>query len=67
MESKAIECVIVSQMPPEGEYNGFWGGYRVRFDVDGSEYECKMRDGIRTPAARCTVRVKNGSITAKIK
>lgn len=52
---------------PDGVYDGIWGGYRVRFYVDGVKYEANTSDGIRTPCAECTVTVKDGLITVEAK
>jgi hypothetical protein len=52
---------------PDGIYDGIWGGYVVRFSVNGSEYEAKTGVGIRTPCAPCKVTSKDGKLTVESK
>lgn len=50
---------------PDGVYDGIWGGYVVRFVVNGVDYEAQTRDGIKTPRAACKVTSKNGKLTVE--
>ncbi len=52
--------------PPAGTYSGTWGGYTVRWEVDGIRYEAESTIGIRTPCAHCQVFVDDrGEVTVK--
>lgn len=50
---------------PDGEYRGTWGGYVVRFKVDGKQYEAASSVGIRTQNAPCIVSVRDCLITVR--
>jgi hypothetical protein len=48
---------------PAGEYQGIWGGYTVRAEIDGVQYRLKTEFGIRTKSAPCVVSIKAGEAT----
>lgn len=54
------------QMMPNGIYDGVWGGYHVDFLVEGALYKAQTKIGIRTPAAKCKVRICDGIVTVDI-
>ena len=68
METAATELRQVASPTslPDGIYDGVWGGYIVRFSVDGVEYEARTEIGIRTLRAPCRVSVMQGIITVSI-
>ena len=51
---------------PDGVYDGVWGGYVVRFSVDGIDYEAQTKDGIRTPRAECKITSKDGNLSVEV-
>jgi hypothetical protein len=50
---------------PDGVYDGVWGGYVVRFTVDGIDYEAHTSEGIRTPRAKCKITITNGKLSVE--
>jgi hypothetical protein len=46
---------ITHEKIPEGRYPGKWGGYKVRFSVNGVVYEADTDDEIHSLSAYCTV------------
>lgn len=51
---------------PDGTWSGVMGGYVVKFDANGENYEFRTKVGIRTMRADCTVTVTNGIPTANV-
>ena len=52
---------------PDGQYEGTWGGYHVRFKVDhGREITAKTSVGIRTPSAPCIVTIAGDKATVNV-
>ena len=51
---------------PDGVYDGVWGGYVVRFSVDGIDYEAQTKDGIRNPWCHCKITSKDGNLSVEI-
>ena len=45
---------------PNGQYQGTWGGYIVRMDVNGQQVVFRTDLGISKPAAKVTVTMKDG-------
>jgi hypothetical protein len=68
MATKAIEVKRVEKgvHPPDGVYEGIWGGYQVTFEVDGIQYVAETESGIRTPRAKCCVTIKGGSVSVTL-
>lgn len=60
-----IREITDTSILPNGEYKGVWGGYRVLVKIDGVQYTLQTENGIRTPAAPCTVRIQDGNITVE--
>lgn len=52
---------------PNGQYDGVWGGYQVKFECNGFPYGFRTKDGIRTPAAPCVVTVCFDKVTVEVK
>lgn len=59
-------CLAKEIVPPDGIYDGVWGGYVVKFRADGNDFVASTATGIRTPAAPCKVIVKGGKATAEV-
>lgn len=51
---------------PDGVYDGVWGGYVVRFAIDGIDYEAQTKDGIRTPRAECKITITDGNLSVEV-
>lgn len=62
----AVKFVWVEEIP-DGDYEGSWGGYSVRFCKDGCEYELTIDKGIRTMKAPCKVRIHEGKVFVAVK
>jgi hypothetical protein len=45
---------------PDGEYQGTWSGYTVKFETPFGAYEGKSTVGVRGMHVPCTVKVKCG-------
>jgi len=55
--------LTTSKTLPDGTYKGIWGGYNVKFDVNGIQYEAKTHIGIRTMRAECIVTSVDGNLS----
>lgn len=51
---------------PNGEYIGTWGGYQVDVYINNVLYRLITEDGIRTPAAKCVVTIRDGEVTVEV-
>jgi hypothetical protein len=68
MKTQVSEILeVTAVMPPDGEYEGTWGGYVVRFHAHDKAYQAKTRDGIRTPSAPVIVTVKDGKCEIELR
>lgn len=67
MTTKILSAVEIRKVElstlPMGDFEGVWGGYEATVEIDGVKYEFKTEDGIRTPATRCLIHIKNGEAT----
>lgn len=45
---------------PDGDYQGTWSGYTVKFETPHGAYEGKSTVGVRGMNVPCTVKVKCG-------
>lgn len=50
----------------DGVYDGFWGGYEVKFTVNDRLYSATTKDGIRAPRAPCLVTYIGGRMTVAL-
>jgi FAD synthase len=68
--STTLSCIRrvenLAAVIPDGEYKGTWGGYVVRFKVDGKQYEAASSVGIRTQNAPCIVSVRDCLVTVRV-
>lgn len=44
-------------MPRNGTYFGRWGGYCAEATINGISYFFRTAKGIRTPGAKCRIRI----------
>ena len=62
-EVKSIWRTVLPSSILDGQYNGYWSGYTVKF----AGYECSTKNGVRGINVPCVVTVKGDSITVTTK
>ena len=60
-QCKAVNPTV-NQTPPDGEYQGVWAGYVLKFQVGDDEYRAETLEAILTIAADVVVKVVGGEI-----
>ena len=63
-EVKRIES---AEGHPDGEWDGVWSGYVVRWETEHGQYEAKSKNGVRGINVSCVVTVTNGQFSCKAK
>lgn len=69
MQMKVTSAEIFSAVElttlPTGDYRGVGGGYVVNVVINGTQYRMQTDNGIRTPRADCTVKVRPDGVTVE--
>lgn len=67
LKSDTIRVKINGTKLPDGQHEGTWGGYVLKFKAGKFDVEVDTANGVRTMAAPVIVTIKDGQISAKLK